>query len=62
MAQLKDDCFAFGGDLMPVAQALALIAEIGRPLTANEAVPLAAASGRILGEDIVAPMNVPPHD
>ena len=62
MAQLKDDCFAFGGDLMPVEQALALIAEIGRPLTACEAVPLAAASGRILGEDIVAPMDVPPHD
>ena len=23
MAQLKDDCFAFGGDLMPLADALA---------------------------------------
>jgi len=62
MAQLKDDCFAFGGDLMPVEQALSLIAQIGRPLTGIQPVPLAAACGRILGEDIVAPMNVPPHD
>ena len=27
MAQLKDDCFAFGGELMPVTDALALLRE-----------------------------------
>ncbi len=62
MPQLKDDCFAYGGELMPVDQALALIAQIGQPLTGPEPVPLAAACGRVLAEDIVAPMNVPPHD
>jgi len=62
MAQLKDDCFAYGGELMPAARALALIDEIGRPLTGVEQVPLAAACGRILAEDVIAPMDVPPHD
>ena len=62
MAQLKDDCFAFGGELMPVERALALIGEIGRPLTGIEPVPLAAASGRYLARDIMAPIDVPPHD
>lgn len=62
MAQLKDDCFAYGGELMPVEQALALIDDIGRPLTGIEQVPLAGACGRILAQGIVSPMNVPPHD
>ena len=62
MAQLKDDCFAHGDELMPVARALALIEEIGRPLTGVETVPLGAAAGRVLAEDVVAAMDVPPHD
>jgi len=62
MAQLKDDCFAFGGDLMPLEDALAdLSARIG-PVMGPERVPLAAAMGRILAQDIVAERAVPPHD
>ena len=61
MAQLSDDCFAFGGTLLSVDAALALIAERVVPVVGEEAVPLAAASGRILAHDLVAEMDLPPH-
>ncbi|WP_291296604.1 gephyrin-like molybdotransferase Glp [Elioraea sp.] len=60
MAQLSDDCFAFGGALMSVDEALALLAERLAPVAGTERVALAAASGRILAADLVAPCDVPP--
>jgi molybdopterin molybdotransferase len=62
MSQLTDDCFAFGGKLVPVADALARFREILTPVVDPERVPLSAALGRILAEDIVASRSVPPHD
>jgi molybdopterin molybdotransferase len=61
MAQLSDDCFAFGGTLLSVDAALALIAERVHPVVGEEAVRLAEAAGRILAADLVAGMDVPPH-
>lgn len=61
MAQLSDDCFAFGGTLLGVDAALALIGERVVPVVGEEATPLAAAVGRILARDLVAAMDVPPH-
>lgn len=62
MAQLSDDCFAFGGDLMSMAAALDLIAAKLVPVVEPETVPLKAARGRVLAAPLVAPRNVPPHD
>lgn len=62
MAQLTDDCFAHGRELMTTADALALIADLATPLTAPEDHPIAAATGRILAEDVMTTMDVPPHD
>jgi len=62
MAQLKDDCFAFGGALMPVAEALALLGERLEPVVDTEQVPLAEALGRTLAESLTSPRDVPPHD
>jgi molybdopterin molybdotransferase len=62
MAQLGNDCFAPGQDLMTTAEALAFIDQQISPVAASERVPLAAAAGRILAEDIQARANVPPHD
>ncbi len=42
-------------------EALALIREVARPVTAREDVPLGSACGRILAEDVVATVDVPPH-
>ena len=62
MAQLTDDCFAHGRELMTMAEALALIEDLATPLTEPEDVPLAEATGRILASDITSDMDVPPHD
>jgi molybdopterin molybdotransferase len=62
MAQLSDDCFAFGGRLMTGAEALALIAERVIALPEAETVVLREAAGRVLASDLVAPRSVPPHD
>jgi molybdopterin molybdotransferase len=61
MAQLSDDCFAFGGALLGVDAALALIEARVAPVVAEERVPLASAAGRILARDLVAQIDVPAY-
>src|SRR6476620_6423358 len=60
MAQLSDDCFAFGGPMMSVDEAVRLIAERVTRLVDTETVALAAADGRVLAADIAAPLPLPP--
>jgi molybdopterin molybdotransferase len=62
MAQLTDDCFAFNGPLLPVADAERLIVERIAPVHGRETVPLRAALGRVLVEDVVARVHLPPFD
>jgi molybdopterin molybdotransferase len=62
MAQLTDDCFAFSGPLMPIAEMERLIAERVQPVTETETVKLGRARGRVLAGDIVAPLDLPPFD
>lgn len=62
MAQLSDDCFAFGGTLMTAGEALAQLSERLDVVAGRETVPLRQARGRILAADLVAPFPVPPHD
>ena len=62
MAQLSDDCFAFGGRLLSIEEGRRLIAENIRPVSGVESVPLAEADGRVLAEDVVAPIDLPPFD
>jgi molybdopterin molybdotransferase len=60
MAQLSDDCFAFGGPMMSVDEAVAIIAARVKAVEEAETVALAAADGRILARDISAPLPLPP--
>jgi molybdopterin molybdotransferase len=62
MAQLSDDCFAFNGPLLPVGEAERLIADRVAPVDGRETVALRDAIGRVLVEDVIAPVNVPPFD
>ncbi|GAB5469711.1 MAG: molybdopterin molybdotransferase MoeA [Rhodospirillales bacterium] len=62
MAQLTDDCFAFGGPLLPVAEALELLRARVPAVAEIETAPLAACLGRTLRRGQVAAMAVPPHD
>ncbi len=60
MAQLTDDCFAHGGRLMRVDEARQLLAGTVTAVTGSETVPLHQALGRILAEDVVSPVDIPP--
>jgi molybdopterin molybdotransferase len=62
MAQLTDDCFAFSGPLLPVVEAERMIGERVAAVAEVETVPLAAARGRVIASDVVAPIDLPPFD
>jgi molybdopterin molybdotransferase len=62
MAQLTDDCFAFAGPLMPIAEMERLIAERIAPVAEIEQVRLRDALGRVLARDIVSGLDLPPFD
>ncbi len=62
MAQLTDDCFAFNGPLMTVAEAEAMIAARIKPVAETERVAVPEARGRVLTQDIPSPINLPPFD
>jgi molybdopterin molybdotransferase len=62
MAQLSDDCFAFGGSLLGIDAAREMIFERVRPVDGTERVPLGRALGRTLAQDIAAPIAVPGFD
>jgi molybdopterin molybdotransferase len=60
MAQLSDDCFAFGGPMMSVDEAVSIIAARVTAVQDIETVSLTAADGRILAQEISAPFPLPP--
>ncbi|MCP1559580.1 UNVERIFIED_ORG: molybdopterin molybdotransferase [Methylobacterium sp. SuP10 SLI 274] len=60
MAQLTDDCFAFGGKPMRIEEAVAMIAERFPVVAGTETVPLGFADGRIAAEDVFAGHDLPP--
>jgi molybdopterin molybdotransferase len=60
MAQLSDDCFAFGGPMMSVDEAVGIIVARVTPVDGMETVSLREADGRILATDISASLPLPP--
>src|SRR5258707_1376093 len=55
MAQLTDDCFAFSGPLLRLDDMERLIGE-------SERVGLREARGRVVANDVTAPVDLPPFD
>jgi molybdopterin molybdotransferase len=62
MAQLTEDCFAFGGTLLTIDAALVMLAAETACIEEFELVSLAAADGRVLAEDVLAGCDLPPFD
>lgn len=62
MAQLSDDCFAFGGQLLSIDEAQALVRERVQPIGRVDRVMLGDALDRVLALDVIAPMDVPSFD
>lgn len=62
MAQLSDDCFAFGGALRHLDDALDNLAARLVPVTSLEMISVASGLGRVLAEDVRARFPVPNFD
>jgi molybdopterin molybdotransferase len=62
MAQLSDDCFAFGGTLLPVEEAARLMAAHVPPVAETEKVTLSDALGRVLLGDVISTVALPSFD
>jgi molybdopterin molybdotransferase len=60
MAQLSDDCFAFGGPMMSVDEAVGIITARVAKVAEIETVSLVDADGRVLARDVAAPLPLPP--
>lgn len=60
MAQLSDDCFAFGGPMQSLEETAALIGSKLSAVEESQIVPLARADGRILARNVTAPLPLPP--
>ena len=60
MAQLSDDCFAFGGPMLSVDEAVGIITSKVTAVGETERVALVEADGRVLARDIAAPLPLPP--
>jgi molybdopterin molybdotransferase len=62
MAQLRKDIFAFGRALATIDDITALIAERTPIVCEVEQVPLVDAIGRVLAENLIAPIDLPAFD
>jgi molybdopterin molybdotransferase len=60
MAQLSQDCFASGAQILSVDEAVEAITAQLRPVEGVETVALADADGRVLAEDLSASLRLPP--
>ena len=61
MAQLSDDCFAFGGRLIPLHETSRLLEDTFTCVAGTVSTRLLQAAGRVLAEDLVSSISVPPH-
>ncbi|MEO5375979.1 MAG: molybdopterin molybdotransferase MoeA [Alphaproteobacteria bacterium] len=59
---VHDDCFACGTAPMTVDEALALLARRATVAVPTEVVPIRRALGRVLAQDVVAALSLPPCD
>jgi molybdopterin molybdotransferase len=60
MAQLSQDCFASGAPILTIDDAVAAITARFSAVDGMETVALADADGRVLAEDLVATLQLPP--
>ena len=62
IAQIAAELQGYDPQALPADAVNAFLAELVEPVAQTERVPLVDALGRVLAEDIVSPISVPPHD
>jgi molybdopterin molybdotransferase len=60
--QIAAQLQGYDPNALPADQVNAFLAQLVAPVTQTEPVGLFAALGRVLAEDVVSPISVPPHD
>jgi molybdopterin molybdotransferase len=62
MTGVFDSCFATPGKMIPLVEARAKIRDTITPRVGTTTLPLRHCCGKILGEDVIARQDVPPHN
>lgn len=62
LEQIAAELQGYDPQALPAETVNAFLAELVTPVTEVEQLPLMQALGRVLAEDIVSPISVPPHD
>ena len=62
LAEIADALLAYDPDALAASSVNAFLADMVPLATQTEALPLMRALGRVLAQDIVSPIDVPPHD
>jgi molybdopterin molybdotransferase len=60
--QIAERLQGYDPQALPASQVNAFLAQLVQPVREQETVPLIKAHGRILAQDVVSPISVPPHD
>ena len=62
LAEIADALLAYDPDALAASSVNAFLADMVPLATETEALPLMHALGRVLAQDIISPIDVPPHD
>ena len=62
LAQIGEQLQGYDPQALRADQVLAFLAELAEPVTGTQHLPLFDALGRVLAEDLISPLDVPPHD
>jgi molybdopterin molybdotransferase len=62
LARIGAELQGYDPQALRADQVLAFLAELVLPVTGTELLPLFDALGRVLADDVISPLDVPPHD
>ncbi len=62
LAEIAAQLPGYDSQWLPVTTVRAFLEQLVEPVEALERVPLSEALGRVLAEDVISPISVPPHD
>ena len=62
LAQISAELQGYDPQALPANDVLAFLSKLVSPVQAASDVPLFEALGRVLAEDVLSPIDVPPHD
>ena len=62
IAQIAAELQGYDPQALSAADVNQFLDRLVEPVTATEVLPLFSALGRVLAQDVISPVSVPPHD